>query len=63
MGPLCKTRDDVFIPAQLLIFQVEMKDVKNARFIENLISQNDMRAFVCENTADLKKFLEEVREF
>ena len=39
-----------------------MKDVKNARFIENLISQNDMRAFVCENTADLKKFLEEVRE-
>ena len=37
-----------------------MKEVKNAKFVESLLSQNDMRAFVCENTQDLKKFLEEV---
>ena len=37
-----------------------MKDVKDAKFIESLISQNDMRAFVCSNRDDLKLFLDEV---
>jgi len=38
-----------------------MKDVKDAKFIESLISQNDMRAFVCSNRDDLKLFLDEVQ--
>lgn len=38
-----------------------MKDVKDAKFIESLISQNDMRAFVCSNRDDLKFFLDEVQ--
>ena len=37
-----------------------MKDVKDAKFIESLISQTDMRAFVCSNREDLKLFLDEV---
>lgn len=37
-----------------------MKDVRDAKFIESLISQNDMRAFVCSNRDDLKLFLAEV---
>lgn len=41
-------------------WQVEMKDVRDAKFIESLISQNDMRAFVCSNRDDLKLFLAEV---
>ncbi|KAL9986165.1 hypothetical protein ACROYT_G000260 [Oculina patagonica] len=41
---------------------VEMKDVKDAKFIESLISQNDLRAFVCSNREDLKLFLDEVRD-
>ena len=39
-----------------------MKDVKNAKFIESAISQNDLRAFVCSNRDDLKLFLDEVRK-
>lgn len=37
-----------------------MKNVKDAKFIESLISQNDLRAFVCSNRDDLKLFLDEV---
>lgn len=44
-------------------WQVEMKDVKDAKFIESLISQNDMRAFVCSNRDDLKLFLDEVQVY
>lgn len=40
-----------------------MKDVKDAKFIESLISQNDMRAFVCSNRDDLKLFLDEVQVY
>ena len=41
-------------------WQVEMKDVKDAKFIENLINANDLRSFVCSNRDDLKLFLDEV---
>ena len=37
-----------------------MKQVRDAKFIESLISQNDLRAFVCSNRDDLKLFLNEV---
>lgn len=40
--------------------KVEMKNVKDAKFIESLISQNDLKAFVCSNRDDLKLFLDEV---
>ncbi|XP_020612107.1 structural maintenance of chromosomes protein 5-like [Orbicella faveolata] len=45
-----------------ILLQIEMKDVRDAKFIESLISQNDMRAFVCSNRDDLKLFLAEVRD-
>ena len=37
-----------------------MKNVKDAKFIESLISQNDLKAFVCSNRDDLTLFLDEV---
>lgn len=37
-----------------------MKNVKDAKFIESLISQNDLKSFVCSNRDDLKLFLDEV---
>ena len=37
-----------------------MKKVKDAKFIESLINQNDLKAFVCSNREDLKLFLNEV---
>lgn len=43
-----------------VILQVEMKNVRDAKYIESLISQNDLRAFVCSNREDLKLFLNEV---
>ncbi|PFX34941.1 Structural maintenance of chromosomes protein 5 [Stylophora pistillata] len=48
--------------ADSLKAQVEMKDVKNAKFIESVINQNDLRAFVCSNRDDLTLFLDEVRD-
>lgn len=45
-----------------ILLQVEMKDVKNAKFIESVINQNDLRAFVCSNRDDLTLFLDEVRD-
>ena len=39
-----------------------MDDVANAKYIESLISANDMRAFVFESREDLKLFMNEVRE-
>lgn len=45
-----------------ILLQVEMKKVRDAKFIESLISQNDLKAFVCSNREDLKLFLNEVRD-
>lgn len=45
-----------------ILLQVEMKKVKDAKFIESLINQNDLKAFVCSNREDLKLFLNEVRD-
>lgn len=45
-----------------ILLQVEMKNVRDAKYIESLISQNDLRAFVCSNREDLKLFLNEVRD-
>ncbi|XP_074631225.1 structural maintenance of chromosomes protein 5-like isoform X2 [Acropora palmata] len=45
-----------------ILLQVEMKNVKDAKFIESLISQNDLKSFVCSNRDDLKLFLDEVRD-
>lgn len=46
----------------MVIFcQVEMKDVKNVKFIESVINQNDFRVFVCSNRDDLRLFLDEVQ--
>lgn len=36
-----------------------MKDNKNAKYIENHIPSNDLRAFVFENQEDMEVFLKE----
>uniref|UniRef100_F7FZ50 Structural maintenance of chromosomes protein 5 n=1 Tax=Ornithorhynchus anatinus TaxID=9258 RepID=F7FZ50_ORNAN len=46
-------------PMMLLI---NMKDNRNAKYVENHISANDMRAFVFENQDDMETFLQEVRD-
>lgn len=37
-----------------------MKDNKNAKYVENHISSNDLRAFVFESQEDMEIFLREV---
>ena len=37
-----------------------MHDVNNAKFLEKLISNNDMRSFVIESRDDMKIFFDEV---
>ncbi|XP_057576262.1 structural maintenance of chromosomes protein 5 isoform X4 [Hippopotamus amphibius kiboko] len=49
----------VFEPIMLTI---NMKDNKNAKYIENHIPSNDLRAFVFESQEDMEVFLKEVRD-
>lgn len=41
------------------LYQINMKDNKHAKYVENHISSNDMRAFVFESQEDMEKFLVE----
>ncbi|OBS72255.1 hypothetical protein A6R68_13163, partial [Neotoma lepida] len=41
---------------------INMKDNKNAKYVENHISSNDLRAFVFESQEDMEIFLREVRD-
>ncbi|XP_037013482.2 structural maintenance of chromosomes protein 5 isoform X2 [Artibeus jamaicensis] len=41
---------------------INMKDHKNAKYIENHIPPNDLRAFVFESQEDMEVFLKEVRD-
>ncbi|XP_021108381.1 structural maintenance of chromosomes protein 5 isoform X3 [Heterocephalus glaber] len=45
-----------------IMLMINMKDNKNAKYIENHISSNDLRAFVFENQEDMEIFLREVRD-
>jgi len=37
-----------------------MDDMKNAMYLESIISKNDMKAFVCQNREDQKLFSNQV---
>ncbi|XP_061484198.1 structural maintenance of chromosomes protein 5 isoform X2 [Rhineura floridana] len=50
---------DVYDPMMLAI---NMKDHKHAKYVENYISSNDLRAFVFENKEDMDIFLREMRD-
>lgn len=43
-------------------FQLNMKNAADARYVENHISFNDMRAFVCEDPNDLELFMSTMRD-
>ncbi|XP_054843000.1 structural maintenance of chromosomes protein 5 isoform X2 [Eublepharis macularius] len=45
-----------------MMLAINMKDQKHAKYIENHISSNDMRAFVFETQEDMSIFLREVRD-
>ncbi|XP_008840973.1 structural maintenance of chromosomes protein 5 isoform X2 [Nannospalax galili] len=45
-----------------IMLTINMKDNKNAKYIENHISSNDLRAFVFESQEDMEIFLREVRD-
>ena len=40
-----------------------MKDINDSKFLEFLITKDDLRAFVCENKKDQGHFLNEVGNF
>ncbi|XP_066113209.1 structural maintenance of chromosomes protein 5 isoform X2 [Saccopteryx bilineata] len=54
-----KFKQGVYEPIMLTI---NMKDNKNAKYIENHIPSNDLRAFVFESQEDMEVFLKEVRD-
>uniref|UniRef100_UPI00398F87BA structural maintenance of chromosomes protein 5 isoform X1 n=2 Tax=Pristiophorus japonicus TaxID=55135 RepID=UPI00398F87BA len=54
-----KFRGHIYEPIML---ELNMKDSRNAKYIENHISLNDLRAFVCVNMDDMGVFLSEVRD-
>ena len=39
-----------------------MKNPQMAKYLENHVSFNDMRAFICENSADFNLFMDIMRE-
>ncbi|XP_016818670.1 structural maintenance of chromosomes protein 5 isoform X2 [Cricetulus griseus] len=45
-----------------IMLTINMKDNKNAKYVENHISSNDLRAFVFESQEDMEVFLKEVRD-
>uniref|UniRef100_A0A2K5LL29 Structural maintenance of chromosomes protein 5 n=2 Tax=Cercocebus atys TaxID=9531 RepID=A0A2K5LL29_CERAT len=45
-----------------IMLTINMKDNKNAKYIENHIPSNDLRAFVFESQEDMEVFLKEVRD-
>nr|XP_060618198.1 structural maintenance of chromosomes protein 5 [Anolis sagrei ordinatus] len=45
-----------------IMLAINMKDQKYAKYVENHISSNDMRAFVFEIQGDMETFLREVRD-
>ncbi|XP_015276006.1 PREDICTED: structural maintenance of chromosomes protein 5 isoform X2 [Gekko japonicus] len=45
-----------------MMLSINMKDQKHAKYVENHISSNDMRAFVFESKEDMDIFLREVRD-
>ncbi|XP_041314376.1 structural maintenance of chromosomes protein 5 isoform X3 [Pyrgilauda ruficollis] len=45
-----------------MMLEINMKDSRHAKYIENHISSNDMRAFVFECQEDMETFLVEVRD-
>ncbi|XP_048188729.1 structural maintenance of chromosomes protein 5 isoform X2 [Perognathus longimembris pacificus] len=45
-----------------IMLTINMKDNKNAKYIENHIPSNDLRAFVFESQEDMELFLREVRD-
>nr|XP_055166038.1 structural maintenance of chromosomes protein 5 isoform X2 [Nyctereutes procyonoides] len=45
-----------------IMLTINMKDNKNAKYIENHISSNDLRAFVFESQEDMEIFLREIRD-
>lgn len=42
--------------------QINMKNPSDAKFLENHISFNDMRSFVCEDADDMDLFLSKIRD-
>ncbi|XP_069778614.1 structural maintenance of chromosomes protein 5 isoform X2 [Narcine bancroftii] len=45
-----------------IMLELNMKDSRNAKYVETHISLNDLRAFVCLNMEDMDTFLHEVRD-
>ncbi|XP_053558489.1 structural maintenance of chromosomes protein 5 [Bombina bombina] len=45
-----------------IMLEINMKDQQHAKYIENHISMNDMRAFVFESQDDMEVFLKEIRD-
>ncbi|KXJ22629.1 structural maintenance of chromosomes protein 5 [Exaiptasia diaphana] len=54
-----KFKQQVYEP---ILLQVNMLDVNNAKYLERLISNNDLRSFVFETREDMNLFLHEVRD-
>ena len=45
-----------------IMTQINMKNISDARYLESVISFNDMKAFVCENREDQALFMNEMRD-
>jgi len=37
-----------------------MKDSRYAKYLENIVSNKDLVAFICEDTEDVKKFMQKM---
>jgi len=40
--------------------QINMKDARYAKYLENIVSNKDLVAFICEDAADVKRFMQQM---
>jgi len=45
-----------------LLSQINMKDPRYAKYLENIVSNKDLVAFICEDAEDVKKFMHQMHQ-
>ena len=43
-----------------VFLQINMNDARYAKYLENIVSNKDLVAFICEDAADVKRFMQQM---
>lgn len=57
---MCVAQECVLRPVDIL-FQINVRDSRHAKYVESTVPINDLRAFVFQKQQDMERFMTEVR--